>query len=367
MSQGYDFGQLYGQADNSNLRYPEGWVHAVVEDSAFGRTKDGSKGQWTVKIRTTEGEHAGKMPLTQTITISADNPRALGIMFRHLAALGIPVPDPQNPQQIVNGTQPFWMLGWAEEQVAQAMKGRPVQVLLKDDEYEGQVRTKIRDWRAPRPGAPTDWPREQQMAPQQGFAPPPGYGQPQQGFQQAPPQGMAQQWNQQAPPQPQQQGWGAPQGQPAPQAAPQPWNAQQPAQAAPDPYQQATGQPQPPGGWAAGAAPAPGAQEYAQGGQQFPGQVTPQQPGFVPSGPPQQAPVPGAPQWAQPQQPGQPGTGQFTPQGMAQGAQPPQPQQQPQQPPAGWNGNGAPQAQQQPQQAQPQQPGTAPDMPPWAQ
>lgn len=362
MSQGYDFGNLYGQADNSNLLYPEGWVHAVVEDSGFGRTKDGSKGQWTVKVRTTEGELAGKMPLTQTITISADNPRALGIMFRHLAALGIPVPDPQNPQAIVNGTQPFWMLGWGEEQVAQAMKGRPVQVLLKHDEYEGAVRTKIRDWRAPRPGAPTDWPREQQMAPQQGFGQPPaGYGQPQ--------QGIAQQWGQQ----PQQPAWGPPQGQPAPQTAPQPWGAQQPAQAAPapDPYQQATGQPQPQ--W--GQAPAPQAQQQAPGGfqgqpfqgQQFPGQVTPQMPGYVPPGQPQQAPIPGAPQWAQPQQPGQPGNEQFTQQGMAQGMQPPQPPQQQAPVPPGWNGNGAPQQPQQPQQAQPQQPGTAPEMPPWAQ
>jgi hypothetical protein len=326
MSSGYDFGTLYGMADNTNILYPEGNYDAVVESASWGRTKDGTKGQWTVKVRTTTGEMAGKMPLTQTITVSPSGEnagRSLGIMFRHLAALGIPVPDPANPQMVINGQAPFWLLGWTEDQVAQAMVGRPVTISLKHDEYDGVTRNKIRDWRPPRPGAPTDWPREQQPQPpygaQPGYPPQPGYPQAPQGYPQ----------------------------QPAPQA-PQQW--QPPQQPAQPPWQQPA---------------------YPQAG--------------APLQPPAQAqpPVPGAPPWAQPQQPGQPGTGQFTAEGMAQpqppaqqppaAPQPPWAQQQPQQPQQGapqppWAAQQPP-ANGQPQYPaqQPQGPGEQPEKPPWAQ
>lgn len=353
----YDFGQLYGHADNSNVLYAEAWHDAVIEKAAYGRTKDGTKGQWSVTARIAAGENAGVMPLTQTITISHDNPRALGIMFRHLAALGVPVPDPQDPTRIVNGQAPFWAMGWSEEQVAQMMPGRPVQIYIKHEEYDGVTRNKIKDWRPPRPGAPTTWPQPQQVQQQPAQ---PGWGG----------QGYQQQAGYMQPPQPQ-QGF--------------------------DPYANTYGaQPQAPG-WGAPGAP------YGQPGQP-PQQLPPQQPAWAPAQP-QQAPqgypaqpyggqgpggsqpqIPAAPPWAQPGVPGQGGVGEFTPQGQSwqpshmdpgqMQAPPPMqqpapfqpPQQAPWQPPAPQGPPAGPPQQGQWQQPQPgqQDPG-APPAPPWAQ
>lgn len=363
MTSGYDFGQLYGMADNSNILYPESTaLDAIVEKAEWGRSKDGTKGQWTLAFRTSTGENAGRMPIPNTITITADNPRALGIMFRHLAALGIPVPDPQDPNKVVNGQVPFWMMGWTPEQVAQVMTGRAVTLFIKHDEYEGVTRNKVRDIRPPRPGAPTDWPRPQTQAPvAPGYGPPQGYGQPQP-------------YGQQYAPQP----W---QGQPAAAAPPAPQGPAQP------PWQQPQqpGYPQGQGGAAAGQPAVPTG---------YPQQNTP--------GYPPQQPIPGAPPWAQPAVPGAGGGAEFTPGGQsvqpgttppaapapgypqppqppwAQGPQqapPPQPGQAPppvppqppwaqqaQQPPQ----NGYP-GQPQPQGPQPGQPGEAPPQPPWMQ
>jgi hypothetical protein len=345
-----DFGRLYGQADTSSNLYPEGMYDAVVESCVFGKSKDGSKDQWTVKYRTTSGENPGRMAITKDITVSEDSPRALGIMFRHLGALGVPVPDPANPQLVLNGTAPFWVLGWTEEQIAQAMTGRVCQIRLIHDTWDGTVRNKVADVRPGRPGAPTDWPRQ----PQNGAAPPAGFGQapPQQPYAQPGPYGAqpGQGFPGQAvpagyPQQPQQPAY----GQPA--QAPQPWQNVAGQQAPPP--QQAPEQP-----WQS-----PGAQPWAQAN---------------PQAPQQQAPPPPQPPWAQPAPAQQPQQGQQQPWAPQQGQQaPPQPQAPgaPQQPP--WAQQGPPQGQppagypQQPgQQAPPppaQAPGEAPPQPPWAQ
>lgn len=307
----YDFGSLYGQADSSSFVYEVGDADAVVEASTWGRTRDGTKGQWDVRFRVSTGPNAGRSQIKCPVTITADNPQALGILFKHLAALGVPVPDPQNPSQIVNGQAPFWAMGWTEEQVAQSMVGKPVLLKLAIDEYEGVQRNKVRDIRPPRPGAPTTWPQWQQpQAP--GYAAPQGYGQ-----------------QSQFPAQP---GY-PPAYSPAQQYAPQPQpQFQQPGYpAAPAPY----GGPQQPAAPAAPSAPwqQPQAAPAANGAQ----------PGGNPAVPP----------WAQPSVPGQGGLGEFTAQG--QSYQPltapfPPPQQPQQQAPA-------------PQYGQPQFPGAAQQAP----
>jgi hypothetical protein len=347
MSQGYDFGGLYGMADMSSVSPLEpGNYDAIVEDAEFGRTKDGTKGAWTIKFRTTTGERAG-FPLTMTMSINptkgdgSPNPQGLGIMFRQLGAMGVPVPP----------DQPFWALGWTEANIAEFIKGKPVLIKVITDDYDGP-RSKVRDIRPPRPGAPLQVQQAPQQQPQ-GVMPPGqgGYGQGQPNY------------AQQAYGQPPQQGYTQ-----QPQQAPA-WGQQQPQQ----------------GGYAG--------QQQPQQGPTAPG---PWQNAQQPAAGPQQ--VPGAPAWAQPPVPGQGGMGEFTAQGQSfQGypgqqapnqAQPPQmpngqgygqpPFQQPgqeQQPPQqGWqqqpNGQ-PPQAQfQQPQQPpnqQPQQPQGAPELPPWAQ
>lgn len=318
---GYNFGDLWTGADTTagNL-LPEGTYDAVVEEVTFGQTRSGDKGAWTIKFRVTTGPQANS-PLTMTMAINptkqdgSPNPAGMGIMFRQLHAMGVPVPPPIGAP----GERPFWELGWTEQNVAQQMTGKPVQIRVIQNEWDGGTNNKVRDIKPARPGAPT----QVQQAPQQAQAPAP-YGQPGQQF---------------------------------------------PGQVVPG--YQATGQPpQPQGGWAQGAqgapppyqAPQPQAQQWANPAGQ-PAQGPPQVQG--------QPPVPGAPQYAQPQQPGQPGMGQFTPQGQAgpqmpppspQGippAQPPWAQQAPQ--------NGAPQPPQAPPaQPQPQQ-GQAPPAPPWGQ
>lgn len=328
MTSGYDYATLYGQADMSAGQLIDiGDKDAVVETSEWGRSSAGDKGQWTVKFRLTSGPQAGAS-ITTNLTVNprkndgGDNSAGLGIMFRQLGALGIPVPP----------NQPFWALGWTEQQVAQAMVGRPVQLQIKHETWsedkggDGSTRAKVRDIRPPRPGAPTSY-QPQQQAPQQAYAQPQQqFAQPQQqfGYQGQPQQG---QYQQQAPPA---------------QQAPQPWQ-QQPQQ--PPAQQQIPGAPS----WA--QPPVPG-----QGGT---GEFTPQgqsyQPSYMQPGQMQQ---PQPPQ--QPQGYGAPATGAPAPGAQyQQGAPSPSSQQAPAQP------NGYPQQQQAPQQ--PQAPGGAPDAPPWAQ
>jgi hypothetical protein len=380
MTSGYDFSTIYGQADHSGGLIDGGTYAAVIESSEYGRTKDGTKGQWTVKTRITDpvSPYLGRQ-LTGNITISPENPTATGIMFRHLGALGVPVPDPKNPAMVMNGQVPFWINpqtgqplpndGTPERIVAQMMTGKPVLIRVIVNEWDGGTNNKIKDWTA-NPGGPVAWPQTQGS--QAGFQTQPfgqpGYGQPayppQPGY---PPQGYGPPAQPGYPPQP-----GYP-GAPAP-------GPQQPAQQAPAPWQNVSGQmSQPPAQPA--QAPPPWAPQPPQQ-PAFEGQGYGQ--GFGQPQPPQgQPPVQGAPAWAQPPVPGQGGGGEFTPQGMSQqpgitpAPQPPwaqQPQQPPQAqpaaayPPAGYGQpNGYPQQPQQPQQGQPQQPGEAPPVPPWAQ
>ena len=336
----YDYNQLYGQADTTaGTLIEKGNYDAVVERASWGMTSGGDKGRWEIKFRITTGPYAA-VPLTTTLTVSPAkndgtvNSAGLGIMFRQLGALGVPVPP----------NQPFWQLGWTEEQVAAYMQGRPALISVVQDEYDGVTRNKVRDIREPRPGAPLDWPRQQQAQP--------GFGQ------QAAVPGQPATWNPMAASQGQ-NGWG---------------QQQSPEQV----YQQATGQPQ--NGFQPGQG---GYGEFSQQGQsQQPWQQfqPPQQ-----EQPPQQyqqygqPPVPPAGQpspWNAPQ----PGPGQYGPASTAQpaqgyqqgpGAAPGQPQQgQPAQPPSSWQQLQQPQGpagyQQGQQPQQPQQQG-GPAVPPWAQ
>jgi hypothetical protein len=319
---GYDFGAMYGQADMSVRLIPEDNYDAIVESAEWGRTKDGTKGAWTIVFRVSSGPHV-RTKLTMTLSVNPTdkdgkpNPQGLGIMYRQLGAMGIPIPP----------AQPFWELGWSPEQVAQAMTGRPVLIRVIQNEWNGMANNKVRDIRPPRAGAPVQLPADAGQSQQ---APPP-YNQPQ-----GPP----------AQAQPQQQPY-------AGQQAPQPW--QQP---------QGTGPGQPPTGQQPQSGQSP---QYGAG----PAQPWQQGPPQGQQAPPQQGPPaynPQVPPYAQQPYQGQPGTQQFTQQGQAvqPGVHPghdQMAQQQYQQGPPAQNGA--------PQQGQPQGPppghGEAPQLPPWAQ
>ncbi|HEY2638934.1 MAG TPA: hypothetical protein VGI66_03495 [Streptosporangiaceae bacterium] len=195
---GYDFASLYGQADHSaSMLYDAGLYDSVVEASDFGKTKDGTKGAWTIKFRTTSGANAGKSPVTMTLSISPNkrdgspNGAGMGIMFRQLGALGVPVPPESWPPALGPvPPAPFWInpqtgqpfpddgnFG-AERYAAALMTGRPCQIkIAHDDSYDGTPRMKIAAILPPRPGAPTSWQQAQQPS-YQAAAPPAQYGVP---------------------------------------------------------------------------------------------------------------------------------------------------------------------------------------------
>jgi hypothetical protein len=335
----YDWGTMYGMADHTvGQLIDKGLYTAIVKSADWDRTKDGSKSAWTIVFGLTSGPKPG-MKMTMTMAVSpkkldgTDNEQGMGILFRQLASMGIPVPPPY-------GQQGWWQMGWNEQQVGQAMVGKPVLLQVVQDEYDGVTRNKVRDIQPPPPGAPTQLPNlTQQQAPQP-------YGQqqgPPQGYQQGPPQQQPGQapapWQppQQGPPQqPQFEGQGYGQGFGQQQGPPQ---------------GQGYAQGPPPQQWQQQQGPPPG--QYPQGYQQQ--QQGPPQ-GY--QGPPQGY-DPSVPPHAQQANPGAPGTGQFTGQGQAwqPGVNPAQEQQAAQQ--MGqqpWaNPNGMPGQQQQQQQQPPQQ------------
>lgn len=320
----YNFAQLYGQADHSvGTVLDKGRYGAFVEEAEWGRSRDGTKGQWTVVFRTTTGTDlvplsGGGAKLTTSLSISpkkndgTDNPAGLGILFKQLHALGIPMGPPLDGPEV----RPFWEQGISEQQVAAMIKGKPAIIGVVQDEYEGVTRNKIKQIMPAQQGIPTGPVQDAQPFPGGTGVP----GQPVPGMGQAPgyaPGPVAPQQPPQGYPQPvqgQQYPYGPPQG----QQAPQPWQ----------PPQQFQGQP---------------------GYGQQPGMAAPGQPGM--GQPP--AADPNLPPYAQAAYPGAPGVGQFSPEGQAQ-----QPGTVPGQPP--WGQNGAP------QQGAPQQGGDAPPMPPWA-
>jgi hypothetical protein len=178
---GEDFGAMYGQADMSSNLIDKGRYPAIIESNEYDRTKSGDKSAWTIVFRTTGGMAPGYTgpgagtKLTMTMSVSplkkdgSPNNQGLGIMYRQLGAMGIPIPP----------AQPFWELGWSPQQVAQATVGRPVIISVVQDEYEGVTRNKVRDIQPPLPGQPTQVPQQGQQAPQpfggaQGYGPPPG-------------------------------------------------------------------------------------------------------------------------------------------------------------------------------------------------
>lgn len=229
----YNFGDLWTGADKTaGELLPNADYDAVVDEASFGQTRSGDKGAWTIRFRVTTGPAAGR-PVTMTMAINptkgdgTPNPAGMGIMFRQLHAMGVPVPPPIGAP----GEVPFWEQGWTEHNVAQAITGKPVLIKVVQNDWEGGTNNKIRDIKPARPGAPT---QVQQGQPQ---AQAPATG----GYQPGPPA----------------QGFAPPPGQPM---GPAPVPPQQPY--------------------------APPAQDYPQPGQQFPGQVFPPQ--QAPQGPPPQ-------------------------------------------------------------------------------
>jgi hypothetical protein len=244
----YDYDSLYQGADHSGGYINPKDYEAVIDNSEYGRTKDGTKGQWSVKFKITEAGPYQGHTISNNFSISpqkndgTDNSQGLGILFRHLRAMGVPTPP----------EQPFWAV-WpkpqynTEAEAAKVMVGRAVIITVADDTYNGSTRSRVRDVRPAGPGQQAP----QQAAAPQGYAQPGGYQQ-----QQAPAA-----WNAQ-------QGQPAAQG-PAPVSGPPAGQYQQgPPEAAAPPWGQQQGQPAVP--QANPGVPPPAGQPQYQGQQQLP-------------------------------------------------------------------------------------------------
>lgn len=288
-----DWGQLYAGADMSaGVLMEEDWYPAVVEEASWDLTKDGTKGAWTIVFRTTgpgrkKGQGSAGSKLTMTLSVNpvkndgSPNPQGLGIMYRQLGALTVPIPP----------AMPFWQLGWSPQQVAQAMTGKPCLIRVVINKWDGGENNKVKDIKPPEPGQQAQGPQQAQQgypsqpggyspgAPQQGG---PAAGSPA-GYGSAPPGGAPPSYGQQAP-----QPWQPPQGQGY--ASGQSWQQQNTQQANVPP----SGQPQP------GAYGIPQAQPGQGGTGEFTGQGQSYQPGISPN--PQGPPPNGYPQQSPPQQ-----------------------------------------------------------------
>ena len=334
VAQAFDFGQLYGQADPTAGSIDNGTYPAIVESAEFDRTQAGNKWAWTVKFRISVAPYVGRRR-TKTLSINptkrdgSQNGVGLGITFRQIHALGVPLGPPigqpgETPvwQQVPPQGTPDQILAAAGRLAAQMMTGRPCRIVLGTREAHGDYAEsqEIKDIKPPAAGDPTSLPAE---AMQDGA----DRLRPVASSRRKPGRAWLGSWTAAPPASP--QGYPQPGAQPVGQAAAPPWGAQpgQPVYPQQGPPQQ---------GYPAQQAPAP----YGAPPGSFPGQVAPQ---GTPQGPPQQ--------WADPN--GQPAQGppQAAPQGQPAAAAPP------------W-ANGQPAPQQGPPQGQ--QPGTPP-APPWAQ
>lgn len=165
-----NWGQMYEQGEvraGGMPLEPTGKFPMVIAESEYGpHFKDGTKWGWKLKAQFTEGPHAGKV-LSHNMAISeykddgTPNTVGMGILFRELAILGVPVGDKYGDPP---GTVPFFAQQGGGYAAAQIMVGKPFTAELYNDDYGA----KIKNLRPVRPGhgAPAQ-PQQGQQAQQQ--------------------------------------------------------------------------------------------------------------------------------------------------------------------------------------------------------
>jgi hypothetical protein len=280
-----NWGQMYEQGEvrsGGMPLEPAGRFPMVVTESEYGaHFSDGTKWGWKLKAQFTDGPHAGKtvshnMAISEYKNDQTPNTVGMGILFRELAILGVPVGEKYGDPP---GTVPFFAQQGGGHAAAQTMVGKPFSAEQYNDDYGAKIKN-LRPVRPGHGGVPAQ--AQQQPAydkPGPAYGP---YNQPGGG-----PQGY-----------PQPGGGGVSGQQMGPAGAvgptpPQPWQAAQQAQAAPQGHPGGGGEFAPQG--------APGQSPWGQNGAPAQGQAPA---GPPPQGPPQGQPQPGmggapdAPPWA---------------------------------------------------------------------
>lgn len=128
MSQ-FNFADLMKQAGSSFEPLGAGTYEAVIKKAEAVRTATGKtmfKLTWSI----TQGPFTNRKVWSNQV-ISPESPPALGIFFRHMAALGLDAT--------------FFGANPSPDQVAAALVNRPAQITVSQREYQGQLRNDVTD------------------------------------------------------------------------------------------------------------------------------------------------------------------------------------------------------------------------------
>jgi hypothetical protein len=138
----FTWGGLIQDAKKASEPITEGQHRVRITDASAGQSSTG-KLMFTIKTEILEGTDA-KRKMTTNLTVSPENGTALAIFFQNMSAIGIP--------------DTFFAQEPQPDQIAQAMIGREVTVVVKHETWQGVKRGKIDRWLntgAGVPGVPT--------------------------------------------------------------------------------------------------------------------------------------------------------------------------------------------------------------------
>jgi hypothetical protein len=135
----------------------------IIETEATKSSTD--KPMWKITVQVTNGPHEGRKVWTQQ-TLTMDNPDALNVFFRQMAAAGL--------------TGEFFKTKPSNERIAEALLGRSFRAKVTIREWQGVPRNNIKQWNpiGAGGGAPGGPPQGGGMAggPPSGPPPPPSAG-----------------------------------------------------------------------------------------------------------------------------------------------------------------------------------------------
>lgn len=251
-----------GDAAASFEPIPESDYDLEVIDAKPKMTKDNSKKMYEVKSKVVGGAHSGRF-IWDNITLTTDNPNALGFFFRKMAAMGL-------------DANYFASQKPSDEQICATLKGRRFRAKIAQRTWNGNVKNEIKQYFSATASA-----LPPSVAPQPAAAPAP-----------APVAAPAP-----APAPAPQPAYEQPAPTPAPAPAPQPVAAQPAPPPAQDPWAQTTPAPVPGDPWAAQPQvqtppPAPVPVAAPEQPAPPPAPVAPEQPAASAPAPVQQAPAP---------------------------------------------------------------------------
>jgi hypothetical protein len=101
----------------------------IIETEATKSSTD--KPMWKITTAVLNGPHEGRKVWTQT-TLSVDNPDALAVFFRQMAAVGL--------------TKEFFATKPSNQEIADALLGRQFRAKVTIREWQGTARNNIKNW-----------------------------------------------------------------------------------------------------------------------------------------------------------------------------------------------------------------------------